>query len=294
MTLWSRFRSWLLAILGRTRMEREIASACAAPRGTIDYRRAVALCIPEIRTVDPRIAAHQGEKEEPMKSRLIWACVLAALLVGSGWQSVGQARQETLKLVADKLELHNVKAEPVTYLGRAAVRIRDAGTEGLDDAGRLAIVPGSSFQDGTIEVNLSGDTAPDARPEWRGFVGIAFRVTADRSHFECFYLRPKNGRSEDQLQRNHSVQYISIPGFPWQKLRSESPGKYESYVDLIPGQWTHVKIQVTGSRARLYVNGAEQPVLIVNDLKQPSVNGAIALWVGVGTIAHFSELTVTL
>ena len=78
----------------------------------------------------------------------------------------------------------------------------------------------------------------------------------------------------------------------WQKLRSESPGKYESYADLVPGQWTQMKIQVAGSRARLYVNGAEQPVLIVNDLKQPSVNGSIALWLGPGTIAHFSELKV--
>jgi hypothetical protein len=126
----------------------------------------------------------------------------------------------------------------------------------------------------------------------RGFVGIAFRITPDRSHFECFYLRPKNGRAEDQLQRNHSLQYISIPGFGWEKLRSESPGKYESYVDLVPGQWTRVKIHVAGSRAWLYVNGAEQPALIVNDLKQPPVRGAIALWVGPGTIAHFSDLTV--
>jgi hypothetical protein len=228
-----------------------------------------------------------------MRSRLMYALALTVLLVGSQNQSVGQVRQKPVGLPLEKLELHNVKAEPATYLGRGAVRITDAGAEGLDDASRLAIVPGSSFQDGTIEVNLTGDTAPDARPEFRGFVGIAFRVTADRSHFECFYLRPKNGRSEDQLQRNHSVQYISMPGFPWNKLRSETPGKYESYVDLVPGQWTQVKIQVSGSRARLYVNGAEQPVLIVNDLKQPSTNGSIALWVGPGTIAHFSELKVT-
>jgi hypothetical protein len=228
-----------------------------------------------------------------MRSQFMHAFALTVLLVGSRAQSAGQALQKAAGLPLEKLELHNVKAEPVTYLGRSAARVTDAGAEGLDDASRLAIVPGSSFQDGMIEVNLTGDTAPDARPEFRGFVGIAFRVSADRSHFECFYLRPKNGRSEDQLQRNHSVQYISIPGFPWQKLRSETPGKYESYVDLVPGQWTQVKIQVAGSRARLYVNGAEQPVLIVNDLKQPTTNGSIALWVGLGTIAHFSELKVT-
>jgi len=228
-----------------------------------------------------------------MKSESISAFAIAVLLVGATHSAV-QAQQKPSLLALDKLELRNVKAEPVTYLGRpAVVRVTDAAPEGLGDAGRLAIVPGSSFQDGAIEVNLSGNTAPDAPEGARGFVGIAFRVSADRSQFECLYLRPKNGRSEDQLQRNHSVQYISMPGSPWQKLRSETPGKYESYVDLVPGQWTQVKIQVAGSRAQLYVNGAEQPVLLVNDLKQTPINGAVALWIGPGTIAHFSDLKVS-
>jgi len=227
-----------------------------------------------------------------VKAKLTYVFALAVLLVSSGQKLASQERQKPAGLALDKLELRNVKAEPVTYLGRSAMRISDAAPEGLDDAGRLAVVSGTAFQDGTIEVNLSGDTAPNAPPNLRGFVGIAFRITPDRGHFECFYLRPKNGRAEDQLQRNHSVQYISIPGFGWEKLRTESPGKYESYVDLVPGQWTQVKIQVAGSRARLYVNGAEQPALVVNDLKQPSVSGAIALWVGTGTIAHFSDLKV--
>ncbi|HUC53798.1 MAG TPA: hypothetical protein VMR90_07110 [Candidatus Cybelea sp.] len=228
-----------------------------------------------------------------MKSESAYVLALAVLLTSSGAPSGAQERQKPGRLILDKLELLNVKAEPVTYLGRRAMRVSDAGPEGLDDAGRLAVVPGSSFQDGTIEVNLSGDTAPDAPPGARGFVGIAFRITADRSHFECFYLRPKNGRAEDQLQRNHSTQYISIPGFGWQKLRSETPGKYESYADLISGQWTQMKIQVAGSRAQLHINGAQQPALIVNDLKQTPVNGAIALWVGPGTIAHFADLQIT-
>jgi hypothetical protein len=52
------------------------------------------------------------------------------------------------------------------------------------------------------------------------------------SGFECFYLRPTNGRADDQVRRNHSVQYISFRGFPWYRL--ESPEKYESYTDLVP------------------------------------------------------------
>jgi hypothetical protein len=160
----------------------------------------------------------------------------------------------------------------------------------------VAVSPGPSRIPHIIDENqtftLHANTLPTAAPTARGFVGIAFRVAPDAAHFECIYLRPKNGRANDQLQRNHSTQYISVPGFPWQKLRAETPGKYESYVDLVPGEWTHVKISVTGTSAQLYVNGSEQPVLIVNDLKQPMAKGAVALWVGPGTIAHFANLRI--
>ena len=203
-----------------------------------------------------------------------------------------QSAQEIRLDSTQKLELHHLQADVVTYLGRTAVRIANTQTPASGYGEGLAIVRGVSLRDGSLEVTLSGDTAPHAPPEWRGFVGIAFHVK-NRSQFECFYIRPKNGRSEDQQQRNHSTQYISIPGFPWDKLRRETPGKYESYVDLIPGQWTGLKIEVKGKIAKLYVNGAEQPTLIVNDLKQPSSNRGIALWVGQGTIAHFADLKIT-
>lgn len=211
---------------------------------------------------------------------------LPILLALSAWPISGQP------LTPDRLELHNVKAEPVTYRGRKAVRITDTTPSGPAEISSIAIVRGTSFEDGTIEVALAGDTAPDAPPNLRGFVGVAFRLRDSGSQYECFYLRPKNGRSEDQLQRNHSAQYISVPGFPWEKLRTEHPGEYESYVDLAPSEWTQVKIQVAGPKARLYVNGAAQPTLIVNDLKQKPQEGAIALWVGPGTIAHFADLQV--
>ncbi len=116
-----------------------------------------------------------------MRSQWMYALAWTVLLAGSQTQSAGQVRQKAAGLTLEKLELHNVKGEPVTHLGRSAVRITDAGAEGLDDAGRIAIVPGSSSQDGTIEVTLTGDTAPDARPESRGFVGTGIsRVCRDR------------------------------------------------------------------------------------------------------------------
>ncbi|PYV11398.1 MAG: hypothetical protein DMG07_19350, partial [Acidobacteria bacterium] len=79
----------------------------------------------------------------------------------------------------------------------------------------------------------------------------------------------------------------------WQRLRSEFPEKYESYVDLVAGDWTKVKIEVRSDKSRLYVHGAQQPTLLVNDLKQGRSKGAIALWVGPGTVAHFSNLRVS-
>jgi hypothetical protein len=143
-----------------------------------------------------------------------------------------------------------------------------------------------------IEAEIAGAPRKDAPQDMRGFVGIAFHVQPGGVHFECFFLRPTNGRAEDQLRRNHSTQYISHPDYPWYRLREESPGLYESYADLVPGAWTPIKIVVSGVRARLYVNGAEQPCLVVNDLKLGETQGQIALWIGSGTEAHFSNVVV--
>ncbi|MDZ4797295.1 MAG: hypothetical protein SGI92_03970 [Bryobacteraceae bacterium] len=93
--------------------------------------------------------------------------------------------------------------------------------------------------------------------------------------------------------RNHSVQYIAIPEWPWRRLREETPKKYETYVDLVPGEWTKVKIEVRGDKAKLYVGGAVQPTLIVNDLKHGPGRGALALWIDPGTVAHFASLRVS-
>ena len=124
---------------------------------------------------------------------------------------------------------------------------------------------------------------------------MAFRVGSDAARFEYFYLRPTNGRADDQVRRNHSVQYASHPDYPWQRLRKEEPEKYESYVDLEPGVWTKMRIVVSGRTAKLYVNSAAQPGLIVNDLKLGSgeAGGGIALWIGPGTVGHFANLTIT-
>ncbi len=204
------------------------------------------------------------------------------------------------------LDLRGVKAEPVTYLGRKAIRVRSllsaellsgfaAGqrpTTASGGGGGLIVIPGIAFHNGSIEVDLSGKPVEGAPPEARGFVGVVFRMNADTSKYEYVYLRPTNGRSEDQERRNHTTQYASHPDYGFFRLRSESPGKYESYADIAPGEWTKVRIDVSGVTMRLYINGAPQPVLVVNDLKLGDTEGAIALSTGLGTEAHFANLRI--
>ncbi|MBV9209529.1 MAG: hypothetical protein JOZ52_02805 [Acidobacteria bacterium] len=186
------------------------------------------------------------------------------------------------------LELMNAKAEAVTYRGRRAVRLIPLSDEKV----MMAMVANVDFKDGTIEVEVAGSPSASAPPDARGFIGIAFRVQPQATKYECFYLRPTNGRADDQLRRNHSTQYISEPDYPWERLRKESPGVYESYVDLETGAWTKIKIVVAGRKARLYVNGSEQPCLIVNDLKLGESHGQVALWTLPATDGYFSNLTI--
>jgi hypothetical protein len=216
--------------------------------------------------------------------------LLQGLLVSSTMAAAApQARTYALE-GASGLDLRNVLAEAREHRGKKAVQI--VGAPGVN-AETLAIVPDSGFDDGTIELELAGQVLPGAPPTSRGFVGVAFRVDPKSLAYDCFYLRPENGRADDQLRRNHSTQYISHPVFTWQKLRQEQPGVYESYVDLESGAWTKVRIVVKGGEARLFVHGAEQPTLVVKDMKRAPTRGRVALWIDQSTEAFFRNLTIT-
>lgn len=189
-----------------------------------------------------------------------------------------------------------VKAGITTYKGRRALHmLNDDSTmdaKGPSGGESLAIVKGTDFKDGVIEVDLVGMPRQGSNSQSRGFIGVAFHIQGDVERFENFYLRFTNGRSDDQLRRNHSTQYSSFPDYPWARLRQENPGVYESYVDIEEKAWTKVKIVVSGTKAQLYVNGADQPCLIVNDLKLGETHGPVALWTGSDTEAYFSNLRI--
>ncbi len=188
---------------------------------------------------------------------------------------------------SEKLFLKNVAVERVKHRGRTVLHVTSVKPGRPDN---LVVLQDIEFQNGTIEFDVA--SRPQGKRQNGGHAGVAFHVNADATKYECIYLRPMNGRAENQLQRNHSTQYVSYPDFPWELLRKFQPGKYESYVDLVSDEWTQVKIEVSGTKARLYVNGAEQPALIVNDLKLGEVKGSIALRVGPTGDAYFANLRI--
>jgi hypothetical protein len=221
------------------------------------------------------------------------AAILIALLGPTSASAQGGA--VTLSLNdAGQVRPHNVTVAATNYRGSDALEVRLTGPYRGPDKDTFAFVPGLDFHDGTIEVDVAGTPLPSALPGARGFVGIAFRI--DEASFACesFYVRPTNGRAEEQVRRNHSTQYFSYPGYDFDRLRREAPGQYESYADLVPGEWTHLRIEVSGIGARLYVGATTQPTLIVRDLKRGAdAHGTIGLFVDNGTDGHFRNLVVT-
>jgi hypothetical protein len=219
-----------------------------------------------------------------VRSSALLTAIVAAGLVA--WPTA----QGNISLSLDRLTLKGVVADRARHQDREAIRLVESDTS-RNTLG-IAIVNGVMFRDGTLDVDVAGRRGPSAVPDDRGFIGLAFRISPNAERFEYIYLRPDNGRVDDQVRRNHATQYGSHPDFPFQRMRKEFPEKYESYVDLEYGAWTHMRIDVAGTTARLYVHGAAQPALVVSDLKLGLAEGAVALWIGSGTEGFFANLRV--
>lgn len=218
---------------------------------------------------------------------------VAIVIIGCLLLSATNAYSQAVRLDRNNLEPVGVSMATEKVMGREAVRlVKDAAVKEFDEP-TFVKVKDIDFQDGTIEVKVLSRLLKDAPAFARGFIGVAFRIDEGNKAYESIYIRPTNGRSEDQVRRNHSIQYYAYPDYKFDRLRKEAPERYESYADMGLNEWITIRIEVRGQQAKLFLNDQPQPSLIVNDLKHgASASGAIGLWVDVGTEGFFSDLKV--
>jgi hypothetical protein len=235
-------------------------------------------------------SVHRSRAFKPASLGAFLALALGSVTPGTAQGTAPAAGTPQTFLLSDtnSLTVTGGKAEPAEYLGRKAVRLTTTAESDI-----FAFVNGSAIQDGSIDVDIAVHITTPPGVRMPGFTGIAFRARPDGSHYDMFYLRPRNSLAEDQAMRNHAVQYAAKPGYDWYPLRRQWPWVYEAWADLTPDQWMHVEIQLQGRTARLFLNGSEKPSLVVNGLKGEDLKGGIALWGYPGEESYFSNLRIT-
>jgi len=190
------------------------------------------------------------------------------LLIGLLGTFVSHA--EPVALTSDKWNTRNAEFNVADRNGKKALV--------LSGKFALASVKGMHFQDGTIEVDMM---APKGGPM---FFGVAFRVQdeEDRSikvddndtlKYEYIYFRPFCSDTEN------AIQYCAAgTKFSWNYLRNNHPGVYEASASIPLTDWFHVKIDVEGTAAKVYVNRADKPSLVINDLKHGKSRGSVGVY----------------
>lgn len=179
----------------------------------------------------------------------------------------------------NRLRTFNRTATSLTDAARTGARLSEAPGDGV------AYLQGIEFANGTIELDLRGKDI-----QQRSFLGIAFHGV-DGSTYDAVYFRPFNFRAEDPERRKRAVQYISHPAYPWQKLRTEHPGKYEQAVAPVPDPngWFHARIVIASPKVSVFVETANEPSLIVSQLSARG-RGLIGLWAGNYSGGDFANL----
>lgn len=203
---------------------------------------------------------------------------------------------QTIRFEGKEFEISHVKASVVRLNGEEVLRLeRDLENfpieKGVDEPTFVKLTD-LDMENGTVEVKVLSRLLPGAPAFARGFIGLAFRISPDNSAYESIYIRPTNGRAEDQVRRNHSVQYYAYPDYKFDRLRKDFPEMFETYADMGLDEWITMRIEFRDKSARLFLNEQEQPAFLVKEMLGASIRGSIGLWVEVGTEGYFKDLRI--
>lgn len=203
---------------------------------------------------------------------------------------------QTIRFEGKEFEISKVKASVVKLNGEEVLRLeRDLENfpfeKGVDEP-TFVKLRDFNLENGIVEVKVLSRLLPDAPAFARGFIGLAYRINADNSAYESIYIRPTNGRADDQIRRNHSVQYYAYPEYKFNRLRKEFPELYETYADMGLDEWITIRIEFKDKSAKLFLNDREQPSLLVKEMLGSTTSGSVGLWLDIGTEGFFKELKV--
>ena len=168
---------------------------------------------------------------------------------------------------ASRWDIHDPRAVTQNYLGAPSLFI-DGG---------VALLKESTFGDGTIDVDV-------ALHGHASFAGVVFRA-ASEDNYELVYVRPHRSRQPDALQYTP----VFDGSEAWQLY---SGAGYTAAAELPSNRWVHLRLVVSGYSARLFVDGAADPALVVTDLKRPWARGRVGVWGRLGG-ANFANFTFT-
>jgi len=214
-------------------------------------------------------------------------------------------QKQKLNLKKQTFELHNVTGSIMVFEGKEVLKIeRDLKAlpfdvnhieATVDEPHYARLVALEDFENGTIEVKMYSQIQdPPPYPGVAGFIGVYFRIKEDDSAFESIYVRPKVGRVNNQMFRNHAVQYISYPHAKFDALRKNyPPGSFEASAPVALKEWIKMRIEVNGETAEMFINDLKYSSFIVDKMLGNNKIGGVGLYVDIGTIGYFKDLKVT-
>ena len=212
---------------------------------------------------------------------------------------------QNVKFGKQTFELHNVTGSVIDFQGKKVLKIeRDLKSlpfdekkleTTVDDRHYARLLDLNDFENGTIEVKMYSQIQnPSPYLPAAGFIGLYYRIKEDDSAWESIYLRPKVGRINNQMARNHAVQYFSYPDFKFQTLRDKYPaGSYEGSAPVALNEWIKMRIEVNGETAEMFINDLKYSSFIVNKMLGKNQKGYVGLYVDIATIGYFKDLKVT-
>ena len=215
------------------------------------------------------------------------------------------SQMQTVKFKKQTFELHNVTGSVINFQGSNVLKIeRDLVAlpfdeknleTTVDDRHYARLLDIDDFENGTIEVKMYSQIQnPSPYPPAAGFIGLYYRIAADDSAFESIYLRPKVGRINNQMARNHAVQYFSYPDFKFQTLRDKFPaGSYEGSAPVMLNEWITMRLEINGETAEMFINNLKYSSFIINKMLGKNKKGYVGLYVDIATTGYFKDLKVT-